>query len=292
MAWFSFHGGHSGEFCRHASGSLAEVLESAVARGFGVYGVSEHAPRERVEDLYSDERDLLPADLARIFQAYVERAARLREEFAGRLEVLVGFETEMVPPDGWLESMRALRAGSSFDYLVGSVHHVEGIGIDVSEQESARAAERVGGGDALRCAYFDHLASMASGLRPTIVGHFDLIRKFDGASPTFGVDAWKAIERALEAVREAGSLLDVNSAPARRRLGPPYPLPEILERARQMGIGVTLGDDSHGPADVGVGLETCLEAIALAGYREVTCLRRRAGETSAEAVPLEEVGPA
>lgn len=292
MAWFSFHGGHSGEFCRHASGSLAEVLESAVARGFGVYGVSEHAPRERVEDLYSDERDLLPVDLARIFQAYVERATRLREEFADRLEVLVGFETEVVPPDSWLESMQALRAGSSFDYLVGSVHHVEGFGIDVSEQESARAAEQVGGGDALRCAYFDQLASMVTGLRPTIVGHFDLIRKFDGASPTFSVDAWKAIERALEAVREAGSLLDVNSAPARRRLGPPYPLPEILERARRMGIGVTLGDDSHGPAEVGVGLDACLKAIAAAGYRAVHCLRRRDGVTAADPIPLADVTPA
>ena len=29
MPWFSYHGGHSGEFARHAEGSLEEVVESA-----------------------------------------------------------------------------------------------------------------------------------------------------------------------------------------------------------------------------------------------------------------------
>ena len=31
MAWFSFHGGHSGQFCPHAEGELAAVLESFVS---------------------------------------------------------------------------------------------------------------------------------------------------------------------------------------------------------------------------------------------------------------------
>lgn len=291
MAWFSYHGGHSGEFCRHASGTLREVLQSACERGFSTYGVSEHAPRLRPEDLYPDERDLDPADLARTFDAYVACASRLRSELEGRLDVLVGFETEMVPPEGWLDSMNALRANASFDYVVGSVHHVGEVPIDVSEELTAQAAERVGGEEALERAYFDQVTEMVTELRPTIVGHLDLIRVFRGATPAFGRNAWKPIERALEAVRETGALLDVNAAPARRGLGPPYPLPEILERARQMGIGVTLGDDSHAPEEVGVGLESCIAAIAQAGYREVVCLRRRDAAASAEEIPLEELRP-
>ncbi len=291
MAWFSFHGGHSGEFCRHANGSLAEVLESACERGFSVYGVSEHAPRLRSEDLYPDEEDLTPADLARIFSAYVECARSLQEELRGRLEVLVGFETEMVPPEGWLEWMNELR-GAAFDYTIGSVHHVGDIPIDMTSERNVHAAEQMGGMSALHRAYFEQLARMVSDFRPTVVGHFDLIRKFDGTNPSFDASTWPAIERALEAVRESGALLDVNAAPPRRGLGPPYPLEAILERAREMEIGVTLGDDSHGPTDVGIGLDACLKAISAAGYQEVHCLHLRDGTAAAAPIPLSEVAPA
>ncbi len=62
-AIFSFHGGHSGEFCRHAEGRLEEVVRAARAAGFSHFGISEHMPRERPEFLYADEEGLTPADL-------------------------------------------------------------------------------------------------------------------------------------------------------------------------------------------------------------------------------------
>lgn len=87
----------------------------------------------------------------------------------------------------------------------------------------------------------------------------------------------RGIEDVLEAAREGGSVLDVNCATHRRGLGSVYPLPEILERARRVGVGITLGDDSHGMNDVGVGLDASMSAIAGVGYREVSYFVR-AGE--------------
>jgi histidinol-phosphatase (PHP family) len=70
-----------------------------------------------------------------------------------------------------------------------------------------------------------------------------------------------------------------------------YPLPRILLRARELGVRVTLGDDSHGPHDVGEGLDACVAALAQAGYREVHLLDRAEGRVVARAVPLTEVQP-
>ena len=108
-SWFSYHGGHSGAYCRHAQGSLRDVLQAACVRGFTSYGLSEHVPREFREDLFPDEQDLAPADLAAMFDAYVEEALRLRAGFEGRLEVLVGFEAEWIRPERDAERMRAIR---------------------------------------------------------------------------------------------------------------------------------------------------------------------------------------
>ena len=72
---------------------------------------------------------------------------------------------------------------------------------------------------------------------------------------------------------------------------PATALPAILKRANEMEIPATLGDDSHGPDQVGVGLDACLRALADAGYREVHCLHRRGGAITAEPVGLEDVRP-
>lgn len=51
---FSHHS-HSGQFCKHASGTLEEVVIEAIRKGFNVYGLTEHVPRYRKEDLYPEE---------------------------------------------------------------------------------------------------------------------------------------------------------------------------------------------------------------------------------------------
>src|SRR5215470_16175241 len=89
----SLHGGHSGEFCDHAEGTLREILEAAVAAGYHTFGVSEHTPRSEDRFLYSEER-ARGWDVAKLiadFARYTAALPALVEEFADRLIVLRGF---------------------------------------------------------------------------------------------------------------------------------------------------------------------------------------------------------
>lgn len=49
------HHSHSGQFCRHAKDNLEDVILEAIRQGFQSFGLSEHAPRWRVEDLFPEE---------------------------------------------------------------------------------------------------------------------------------------------------------------------------------------------------------------------------------------------
>jgi len=49
------HHSHSGQFCKHASGTLEDVVKEAVRQRFQVYGLTEHVPRYRQVDLYPEE---------------------------------------------------------------------------------------------------------------------------------------------------------------------------------------------------------------------------------------------
>jgi histidinol-phosphatase (PHP family) len=291
MVWFSYHGGHSGEFCRHAKDSLAEIVERAIAAGFSHYGLSEHAPRFRAEDVFPDEADLGPDGLQAVFHKYAQEAVRLRDAYRDRISLLAGFETERLPPRDWASRMRDIRASAPFDYIVGSVHDIDGMVIDVSPERTAAIAETLGGREAMQIRYFDALAELVATLKPEIVGHIDLIRKFDAPVADFVPSVMRAIESVLEAARDAGSVIDVNCGAYRRGYGPVYPLPAILQRARAMGVRVTLGDDSHGVATVGVGLDASLAAIAEAGYASVSYLDRDGSSVVWREAPLEQVRP-
>ena len=49
------HHSHSGQYCKHASGSLEEVVKEAIRQHFQIYGLTEHVPRYREVDLYPEE---------------------------------------------------------------------------------------------------------------------------------------------------------------------------------------------------------------------------------------------
>jgi len=41
----SLHGGHSSAYCDHAASPLRDMIESAITKGYRVFGITEHAPR-------------------------------------------------------------------------------------------------------------------------------------------------------------------------------------------------------------------------------------------------------
>lgn len=277
MTWFSYHGGHSGQFCDHATSTLVDVIEAAIARGFTHYGLSEHCPRYREEDLYPGEDHLGVAGLARQFADYVDHAFKLRDAYADRIELLIGFETEKLPPDTWLAKMAAIRNAHPFDYIVGSVHDIDGCWIDYCAQSTNALKTELGGTDALQIAYFQSATDMVQRLRPDVVAHLDLVRKYEPVGFEFSAVVLREVDRLLEAIKAYGGILDVNCAAFRNGYGPVYPLPQILKRACHMGIRVTLGDDSHGVETVGVGLEQSIAAIRAAGFESIAYLTRADG---------------
>lgn len=269
MVWFSYHGGHSGQFCGHAQNTLREVVERAVQLGFTTFGLSEHCPRLRQRDLYAEESALTPSRLQTHFSAYIVEARKLQAEFADRIELLVGFETEALPEDTWPAAMADIAAQHPFDFFIGSVHSVNGTYVDYKPELTQNLEHSLGGWDNLCIAYFDEVAKLVGTLRPPVVGHIDLVRRFKSEGFEFSERVWPHIERALEVVRSVGALLELNATPFRKGFGPIYPASPILELARRMNVPLTLSDDSHGVSSVGGGLDACLRAAVNAGYEQL-----------------------
>ena len=263
----SLHGGHSGEFCSHASGTLEETIRSYIDRGFARVGLTEHMPPADDRWLYPEERaaGLDSAALRRRFAGFVAAGRELQKKYSSRIAIHVGAETEAWP--GWVPAARDLVEACRLDYLVGSVHHVAGIPFDYSPDEYAAAVLETGGADELYRRYFDLQLEVIERLRPGVVGHLDLVRIHD--------PDWEArlerpgiagrIRRNLERIRELGLIIDCDC----RLLpegGETYPARKILLAARELGVGVVPGDDSHSPEAAGRGVREGIRLLEELGF--------------------------
>ncbi len=297
----SLHGGHSGEFCDHAEGSLRSILTAAVDAGFQTFGVSEHAPRGASRFLYPEEirRGWDAGKIAADFMNYRAMLPTLVQEFADRLIVLKGFEAEVVPTASYVGRMRAYRESRApsgdpaFDYCVGSVHYVREEQIDGEVKEYLKAVEVCGGLEPFIVEYYRTVAEMIVALRPDVVGHLDLVTK-KAREGGFALEAFEtpriraAADLALEACRETGVILDLNTAGWRKGLPNPYPAPWLVRRAAEMNVPFCFGDDSHRASEVGMGLAEARLYLLNHGVRSITAITREDNVLVRKAIPLED----
>lgn len=264
----SVHGGHSGQFCHHAKDTLEEIVLRYIELGFPWVGITEHAPGISDDLLYPDQKaaGLTPEFLLRRFGLYMTECRRLQEKYRSQIRIFAAIESETY--SGYREFMPYLLDTFSPDYVVGSVHFVDDMGFDYSREQYEQTAAAVGGTDALYLRYFDLQYEMIAFLKPAVVGHFDLIRIFDPDYKRRFADPEiiARMRRNLELIKELGLVMDFNLRALLKGADEPYISRPILLMAKELGIRVMPGDDSHGVANVGANMDRALSILTELGF--------------------------
>ncbi|KAJ2857084.1 hypothetical protein GGI22_003611, partial [Coemansia erecta] len=275
---FTFHT-HSGQFCRHAKGSLEDVVKAALSQKMLVLGLSEHVPRSRAEDLYPEEADMTTSDLHQTFGDYVREARRLREKYGDQIEILIGAETELIT-EATPAELKTLREQYKLDYFVGSVHHIDGMAMDFSQELYDKIVERFGGDrTAMFRRYFDQQLVLLQAIQPEIIGHFDLVRIFHPysqgvADPMAQAEIRSLASRNIDYAIAYGAIFEINSRAWKKGLRDAYPQRDVLREIVQKGGRVTISDDSHSAQDVGMYYDRLHAYLVEMGLRDLHYLRR------------------
>ncbi len=267
-ALVSIHGGHSGEFCNHAKDSLEDMIRAYIEKGFSWIGIAEHMPPASDRFRYPEEKaaGLDARELFNRFVRYFSTCRRLQKKYFSKIKICVGFETETY--SGSEQMVRKLIKKFQPDYIVGSLHHVNDMGIDISKEKYDQAAHVLGGIDALYCRYFDQQYEMINALRPEVIGHFDLIRIFDPdyRSRLEKAAIQKRIRRNIERIKEFDLIMDLNLRALYWNDSEPYISRSILLQALNLGIAVVPGDDSHSLDTVGLNVEKGIKILQDLGF--------------------------
>jgi histidinol-phosphatase (PHP family) len=239
----------------HTLEAVERFCEAAEERGLDEIGFGEHVYYFRQTHSlwtvpYQTERCVYDLD------AYCGAVAEAKRH---GLPVKLGLEVDYV--QGREEETRALLEPYPWDYLIGSVHFIDGHGIDGPPP----LVDAVGPEETWRRYEATLSAAAASGLFDTL-GHPDLVKMF---GPRLDW-AWSDLIDALDKV-----CLEVSSAGLHKPHGRLYPEPELLQAAHDAGVPITLASDAHAPQDVGRDIERAIDHARAAGYGTVTIFEGR-----------------
>ena len=204
---------------------------------------------------------------------YKAQVAKLKERYAGKLDILCGLEWDLYSDDD----------PTAYDYFIGSTHYVRGpktgryYEIDFREADLAACIQDDFDGDGLAVveAYFDNVRQVAEH-KPTILGHFDLIKKinkgnkfFDENSPRYAA----AARTALEAAAANGCVLEVNTSSVYRGYREDFfPGEDILRAWKEMGGEVIITADAHEAKALTFGFDEAAAMLKKLGYDHVQVL--------------------
>ncbi len=266
----SYHGGHSECDCDHPTerSTTEDIVRAYLKNGVSRFAITPHTPTPTEALLYEDERDkgrTVDFLAARFDNCFREIRPRVLQIVGNQAHVAFGFETEYYGENP-VGRTRALVERYSPDLIVLSVHHVKDIPIDFNSKRYDDAVKACGGLDNLYLEYYnqqyDFMCGVSTfiGTRPVIIGHFDLIKKYASQVlpadqkfdyPDFSPALRDAIERNIKTAISFGHVFEVNARAFSKNLGEPYPSEAILALIQKFGGDITLGDDSHGPEQVG-----------------------------------------
>ncbi|KAG0679091.1 histidinolphosphatase [Pichia californica] len=289
------HHSHSGSYCKHAHDTLDSVIETAQAKNFKIFCLTEHVPRLTPEFLYPEEleQNMTPESLMEQFQNYVISARihqkKVNNNINNDTKLLVGFESEGGINEDHLNMCMKLRKDIDADLIIGSIHHVNGTDIDFDQQTWDKAVIECEGIRGLYREYFKLLNNMIYKLKPQVVAHFDLIRLFANTTielenvengelivkkvkitqeEKLGItiqedwpDVWSLIEDSIDLIVKYNLTVELNSSAIRKGWNTPYPKDDIMKTMISKGVKFVLSDDSHGDDQVGLNYQFVLEYI-------------------------------
>lgn len=248
-------------FCDGKS-TAEEMVQSCIERGFSALGFSGHG--------------YAPYDLRCCIKdtdAYIREINRLKDAYRGKLQIFLGVEEDLFCPVD----------RSRFDYIIGSSHYFylqgEYYPIDSSYEAFQKCFELFDHNPiALADTYYRTLCDYIRKRKPDIVGHFDLITKFDelDVSHFLNNEEYRKLAEMylLEAVK-SGCIFEVNTGAISRGMRTtPYPSADLLHVMKKMDVPLILSADTHHRDTVDFAFEETKQCLRDIGFRKLFTLQQ------------------
>lgn len=238
--------------------SPVEMIESAITKGLDTLGFSGHSYTD-----FDKSWCMSPEDT----KNYIQEITALKQKYKNRLTILCGIEQDYYSKEDT----------KNYDYSIGSVHYILSnrtyIPVDETKNILLKACEVYFQNDiyALIETYYETVSDLCHKTNCDIIGHFDLISKFNEKKEIFDETHpryIKAYQKAVDKLIPYHNPFEINvGAIIRGYRSLPYPSPEIMKYIHEKGGAFILNSDSHSKDSLCYEFDCWEKKIQKLGYR-------------------------
>jgi histidinol-phosphatase (PHP family) len=249
------------DFHSHVSRSSAlQMVQAAQKKGLHVYGLSEHVFQMQEARLILEQMPLEGPMLT--FATYIENVHEAAQQT--NVDVRFGIEVDFIP--GKNEDIQASLNGYDWDFLIGSVHEIDGQQFERNLKISREA------GEALWLRYFELLREAVRSGYFSLVSHPVRMRVSNPhLPPNFDAE----LERLAAEATRCNVALELNGYDL---LTYPSLVRKLAKACALQETPVSVGSDAHRPGEVAQAHGQTEEIMRAAGLSRVRIWRQRMPE--------------
>ena len=218
-----------------------QMVLSAIEKGLKVVGITCHSYTH-----FEEGCSITPENE----QAFIDEMQRLKDKYLGKIKVLCGIEWDLCTTS----------SGGKYDYIIGSMHYYrrgdEFFPVDKSKKDFINSVNTLFGGDYYLAVeeYYDNVSKIVESTNCDIIGHIDLVSKFNEGNNLFDENDERyisAYKKAVERLVEFDKPFEINTGVISRGYRKaPYPSKPIYEYIKEKGGKFILSSDSHSKENV------------------------------------------
>ncbi len=242
--------------------TIEEMVQAAMKCGFQSIGISSHGPLHFKNEWSIKEENI---------EKYMDEVYEIKEKYKDYICVYRGMELDYLPGIGFDE--KNIELINRLDYYIGSVHCMGKLSdgsmwvVDGSYNELINGINKTFNGSIKNAvtAYYNLISQMAQSFKPPIIGHLDLIKKFNGDNILFDEnEKWyvKCALECLDAIKKAGSAIEINTGGMSRGFTKEqYPATFILKAIKEKEIPIIISSDAHSKENIDYKFDEMYELV-------------------------------
>lgn len=251
-------------FSTDSKAEQKEMIEQAIRLGLNTICFTEHFDKDYPK--YGDEEEFtLDID------SYYQKVRKLQEEYQQKLDIRFGIELGLQPHLG--EYYKAYVAKCPFDFVIGSIHVVDGEDPYYGFLFQNRSDE-----EAYRRFFEGTLENVKSNSEFDVLGHIDYVVRYGKTkAENYSYRQYAdIIDEILKYLIAHGKGIEFNTAGFKCGLGSGHPHEDILKRYRELGGEIiTIGSDAHKPEHIAYDFHKVSGILKACGFKNYTEFKQR-----------------
>lgn len=232
-----------------------EMAIAAIDKGLDEIGFTDHVCLKPVEWA------IRPIDLPVMIGQILE----VKEKFSNRINIRLGVEVDYFPEHE--NEIQELIAQMPLDYVIGSIHFIDDWNFDTDQSLYGKWSN-----DELYEKYFTLIQQAASSGLFDVIGHIDIIKKFQ-VYPETSQD--NLFEETIRIIKANNLVVELNTGGKDRPCAEFTPSAKILEMCYNHQVPVTLSSDAHRVEHIARHYESAISLLKHIGYSELVGFHKR-----------------